>query len=306
MEVSTVSPTPASPTEGDDLCEIDFSSMAIHSVTLLICVCGLAGNGAVLWLLSLKIRNSGIFDLAFADFLFLLFTVPSTLLFLMEDVFCSAIMPLGYLSFLFQLSMVSYYWALFQLAFLNFRKYMIFLFQLCCHCDFPERLWWVLESVQYWAFFSLFIVIPGVTSLCPSKKQEQCRAVLISIYAIILLLFAAPVVISCTIDIIKVKRGSQQKQPETRDIVIFITVLFTLLLGLCNFLQQLGYMPVPIQVVFLFTCIHSSIKPFIYFLAGKCWSSCSMESLQHSLQSVFEEKKETTAGRNDAFMDTGV
>ncbi|XP_005062354.1 PREDICTED: mas-related G-protein coupled receptor member H-like [Ficedula albicollis] len=306
MEVTTVTLSPASPTEGDDLCEIDVSSVAIHSVTLLICLCGLVGNGAVLWLLSLKIRNSGIFDLAFADFLFLLFTVPSALLFLMEDVFCTAIMPLGYLSFLFQLSMVSYYWALFQLAFLNFRKYMIFLFQLCCHCDFPERLWWVLESVQYWAFFSLFILIPGVTSLCPSNKQEQCRAALVSIYAIILLLFAAPVLISCTNDIIRAKGGSQQQQAETRDIVIFITVLFTLLLGLCNFLQQIGYMPVPTQVVFLFTCIHSSIKPLIYFLAGKCWSSCSMESLQRSLQSVFEEEKEIIARRNDAPRDPEV
>ncbi|XP_056348040.1 mas-related G-protein coupled receptor member H-like [Oenanthe melanoleuca] len=289
MEVTTVSPSPASFTEGDNLCDIDVTSVAMHSVTLLICLCGLAGNGAVLWLLSLKIRNSGIFNLAFADFLFLVFTVPSILLFLVEDISCSIIMPLTYMSFLFQLSMVSFYWALFQLAFLNFRKDMTFLFELCCHCcHLPERLWWVVDSVQDWAFFALFTVIPMVTSLCPSHEQEQCRAALISMFTVILLLFVVPMVISRTIDIIRAMRGSKKQQPKRRDIIIFLIVVFALLINLCNFLQQLGYMPVSSQVVFLLTCIHSSIKPFIYFLAGHCWSPCSIWSLRDSLQEVFE------------------
>uniref|UniRef100_A0A803WBW9 G-protein coupled receptors family 1 profile domain-containing protein n=1 Tax=Ficedula albicollis TaxID=59894 RepID=A0A803WBW9_FICAL len=284
--------------------EIDVTHVAIHSVTLLICLCGLVGNGSVLWLLSLKIRNSGIFDLALADFLFLLFTVPSVFLFLVEDVSCSPIMPLAYLSFLFQLSMVSYFCVLFRLAFLNFRKDVTFLIKLCCRCDLPERLWRLVDSVQDWVFFSHFTVIPMLTSLCSSQEQENCRAALISMYPMILLLFAAPVVISRTILLVKAKRGSQQQKPERRDNVISLVVLFTLLLGLCNFLQHLGYIPVSSQVVFLLTCIHSSIKPFIYFLAGKCWSPCSMESLQHSLQRVFEEKKEETAFSDDATTDT--
>ncbi|XP_005046493.1 PREDICTED: mas-related G-protein coupled receptor member A8-like [Ficedula albicollis] len=289
MEVTTVSPSPASPTKGNNLCDTDVSNVAIHSVTLLICLCGLAGNGAVLCLLSLESRNSGIFDLAVADFLFLLFTVPSTLLFLMEDVSCCPIMPLMYLSFPFQLSMVSSYWTLFKLAFLNFRKDMTYLIELCCCCfHLPERLWWMVDSVQDWAFFSIFAVIPMVTSLCPSHEQEHCQAALISMFTAILLLFVAPMVIFRTIDIIRAMRGSKKQQPKRRDIIIFIIVDFTLLLGLCNFLQHLGYIPVSSQVVFLLTCIHSSIKPFIYFLAGKCWSPCSMGSLRLSLQRVFE------------------
>ncbi|XP_032918699.1 mas-related G-protein coupled receptor member H-like [Catharus ustulatus] len=306
MEVTTVFPSPASPTEGDDLCETDVTNVAIHSVTLLICLCGLAGNGAVLRILSLKIRNSGIFDLAFADFLFLLFMLPSTLLFLLEDVSCSAIISMRYLRLLSQLSMVSFYWALFQLTFLNFRKDMIWLFQLCCRCDLPERLWWVVESAQHWAFFSLFTVIPVVTFLCPSHEQGHCRAAVVSMYTIILLLFAAPVVISRTIDIINAKRGSLQQQHDTQDNVIFIIVLFTLLLGLCNFLQQVGYISVPTQIIFLLTCIHSTIKPVIYFVAGRCWSPCSVASLRDSLQRVFEEKKGNTASSDDANTDTGV
>ncbi|XP_037993632.1 mas-related G-protein coupled receptor member H-like [Motacilla alba alba] len=309
MEVSTMSPSPASPSERDDLCEIHVPSVAIHSVTLLICLCGLAGNGAVIGLLSLKSRNAGIFDLAVIDFLFLLFAVPSALLFLVEDVSCSPIMPLMYVNFIFQLSLVSYYWVLFRLMSSIPVLYMQKLCKLCCRWDIPKRLLWVLDTVQYWAIFALFTVIPTVTFLCPSHKQDHCRAALISMYTIIILLFAAPVAISGTILLIKAKWGCHQEQPQQpkrRDIVTFLIVLFTLLLILWNFLHQLGYIAVSSQVVFLLTCIHSSIKPFIFFLAGRCWMPCSMESLQLSLQRVFEEPKEKKARRNYPTMDTGV
>ncbi|XP_077640466.1 mas-related G-protein coupled receptor member A8-like [Lonchura striata] len=324
MEVTTVSPRPASPTEGDDLCEVDVITVAIHSVTLLICLCGLAGNGAVLCLLSLKTGNYRIFNLAVADFLFLLFTVPTSLLFLVEDVSCIPILPLLYQHFFFQLSVVSYYWALFQLIPISNVLYTYKLCKLCCRCNLPERLWLVVGSVQYWAFFALFTVILTVTFLCPSHEQEHCWAALISMYTVILHLFAAPVAISFSVDFIKAKWGSQQQQPKRRDIVIHLTALLTLLLSFCHFLQQLGYITVPSQFFFLLTCINSSIKPFIYFLVGSwrtgnsrgsfmghcstvsCWRHCTVESLRDSLQRVFEKQKEETACRNYVTRDTGV
>ncbi|TRZ06023.1 hypothetical protein HGM15179_021084 [Zosterops borbonicus] len=303
MEVTTVSPSPASPTEGDDLCEIDVTSVAIHSVTLLICLCGLFGNGAVICLLSLKVPNIGIFDLAFADFLFLLFTVPSTLLFLVEDVSCSPVVPQLYLSFLFQLSVISYYWALFRLMYIS---NIVDMFKLCFCWDLPKFLSWLVFTVHYWAFFALLTVIPAVTNLCPSHQQEHCRASLISMYTLILLLFAAPVVIFHMIDFIKAKWSSKKQQPNRRDIVIFLLVLFILLLTLCNFLQQLGYTIVSSQFFFLINCVHSSIKPFIYLLAGGFQRPCSLRSLRVSLHRVFDEQKEKTAHSNDASMDTGL
>ncbi|XP_064570669.1 mas-related G-protein coupled receptor member H-like [Zonotrichia leucophrys gambelii] len=304
MEVTTVSPSPASPTEGDGLCETDVTSVAIHSVTLLICLCGLAGNGAVIGLLRLKFHNSRFFDLAIIDFLFLLFVLPSALLLLVEDVSCSPILPRLYLNYLLQLSVVSYYWVLFRLMHSSNVLYMDKLCSLCCRCDLPKRLVWVLESVQYWAFFALFAVIPTVTFLCPSHQQEHCQAALISVYTITLLLVVATLLISSTVDLIKAKWGSQQQQPKRRDIVIVITVLLTLLLSLWNFLQQLGYIDVSSQVVFLLACMHSTIKPFIYFSVGRCRRPCSIESLQLSLQRVFEEPKGKRAHSEDLAMDT--
>ncbi|XP_036240755.1 proto-oncogene Mas-like isoform X2 [Molothrus ater] len=306
MEVTTVSPSPASPTEGDRLCETDATTMAIHSVTLLIGLCGLAGNGAVIGLLNLISRNYRIFKLAVIDFLFLLTVVPYALLILVEDVSCSPILPMLYLSFLFQLSVVSLYWGLFWLIAGSNVLYVDKLCKLCFRWEPPERLLWVVVCVQYWAVFGLFTLIPTVTFLCPSHQQEHCRAALISMNTIILLLLAVPVLISSTVDFIKAKWGSQQQQLKGRDIVIFIIVLFIFLVAIWYFLHQLGYTVVPSQIVFLLACIHSSIKPFIYFLVGRCRRPCSMGSLQLSLQRVFEEPKEKTAPRNDPAMYTVV
>ncbi|XP_059330274.1 mas-related G-protein coupled receptor member H-like [Ammospiza nelsoni] len=306
MEVTTVSPSAASPTEGDDLCETDVTSVAIHSVALLICLCGLAGNGAVIGLLSLRSRNASIFEMALVDFLFLLFAVPSALLILVEDVSCSPVMPLMYMNFVFQLSVFSSYWALYRLSAGSSARYMRNFFELCCCCDPPLRLLWVLTLIRYWAFFAVFTIMPSVTFLCPSHQQEHCRAALISVYIIILLLYAAPLLVSNAVDFIKAKWGSQQQQPERRDIIIFVIVLLALIISLWNFLQELGYMVVPSQVVFLLACINSSIKPFIYFLVGRCWRPCSMDSLQLSLQRVFEGQEIKTARKNDATRDTGV
>ncbi|XP_057233349.1 mas-related G-protein coupled receptor member H-like isoform X2 [Malurus melanocephalus] len=302
MEMSTMSTPPTSPTE--DPCEADITNVAIHSAMLFICLCGLFGNGAVLCLLRLESTNSVIFHLGVADFLFLVFTVPSSLLFLLEDMSCSPTVPLVYLSFLFQLSMVSYYWVLFWLTDFGIATGIDKLCELLCRCHLPKRLLWVLMGMELWAFFALITVIPTVTVLCPSHEQQHCWAALFSIFTVILLLRAASTVISTTIYFIKAKCGSQQQQRKRRDIAIFLMVLFSLVLTLWNFLQQLGYTPVSSKFLFLIACINSTMKPFIYFLVGRCWRPCSVGSLRESLQRVFEEPEENTPRRNDATKDT--
>ncbi|KAM7019699.1 mas-related G-protein coupled receptor member X1-like [Passerculus sandwichensis] len=185
MEVTTLSPTPASPTEADDLCETDVTNVAIHSVTLLIGLCGLAGNGAVLWLLSLKGINFFIFIFVVIDFLFLLLTVPSALILLVEDVSCSPILPLLYLRFLYRLSVFSY-WVPLGLSGGSLMVWTAILWKLCCHRDLPVKVLIVVLLAHFWAFSAIFTEIPTLTFLCPSNEQEHCQAALIVVWAIIL------------------------------------------------------------------------------------------------------------------------
>ncbi|XP_031967843.1 mas-related G-protein coupled receptor member H-like [Corvus moneduloides] len=305
MAVSSVFPPSASPTEGDDPCEIDVTDVAIHGVMPLIGLCGLVGNGAVLWLQHMKPITDYIFNQAFDDFFFLLFMIPSTLLFLLENVSCSPIIPRVYSNFLFQLSMVSYHMGLYRLMSINTKRCRSTHYQLCYHCHLPQSMLWVVMRALQWAFFYTVIAVnPTVTSLCQSYKHEHCWGAVISMYTLNLFLFAAPVVISSTMLFIKAKCGSQQQQPEWLDIV-FLIALFTLPLSICNFLQQLGYITVSSQVFFLLACIHSTIKPFIYFSVGSCRRRC-WSPLRDCIQRVFVEPKDNTPSRNAAAMGTVV
>ncbi|XP_064281909.1 proto-oncogene Mas-like [Passer domesticus] len=324
MEVSTVSPLFTSPNNGTTQCDISVSNMAVDFVTLLIGLCGLAGNGAFLWLLHIDALTYFVaFNQASIDFLFLIIMVPSTLFFLVEEVSCSAIMPQMYLSLLFQLSMVSYSTGLYRLSFISIERCRSILCQFFCGCQISERLLLVVMKILFWALFFVVVAVnPMVTSQCQSHEREQCQVALTSMYALNLSLFAAPMVISCTILFINFKPGSQQQQHMRLDIVIFLVVLLSLPLSLWSFLQQLGYTAVPSQVVFLLTCITSSIKPFINILVGtwkrdcsmrSCWRHCSMQSyrrhssvqsLRKAIHRVFEEPKENTAHSTEPTMDT--
>ncbi|XP_066043413.1 mas-related G-protein coupled receptor member H-like [Chamaea fasciata] len=307
MEVTTVSPSPASPTEGDNLCDIDVTDVAVDSVTLLICLCGLIGNGAVLCLLQRNPTTFYIINLAFANFIFLYFVVLSTLLYLKEELSCSTTAPLVLLRALFPLLLFSYNLGLYLLTAISINSCTSILCPVWYHCRRPQHLSWVVCALL-WAF-SISVIVT-VTSLCQSQEHEHCQVSLTSMYALNLFLFAPAMVTSTTILFFKVKCGSHQQQPRRLNTVTFLVVLFFLLfalpLSLSNFLQQLGYVVVSSQLIFLLSCIYSTISPFIFFLVGRCWRPCSLGSLRLSLQRLFEEPEENTAHNNDPAMDTAV
>ncbi|CAN8214276.1 unnamed protein product [Coccothraustes coccothraustes] len=314
MEVTTVSPPANSSTEGDDLCETGATDVAIHSVTLLICLCGLAGNGAVIWVLGFRIQRDTmkpitayVLDLAIINFLFLILTVPSTLLYLLEDLYCSAIMSPAYTRFLFLLFRMFYSVGLYRLTAISIERCRSMLCPPGLFCHLPQDLSWVVVSAMLWALsITVVAAISAVTSLCQSQEHKHCQVAFISLYILNFLIFAPSVVISSTILFMHFKGSSQQQQSKKLDIIVFLAVLLTLPLSLWNFLQQLVYTTVSPQVVLLFACMHSSINPFIYISVTKGWRCCSMESLRESLQKVFEEPEVSSAPRNDATTDTGV
>ncbi|XP_074442537.1 mas-related G-protein coupled receptor member H-like isoform X2 [Larus michahellis] len=309
MEVNHQSPPPTSPTpttDGDNSCRMEVTDMAIDGLTLLICLCGLVGNGVVLWLLGFRIRRNPItvyiLNLAVADFTFLLFMVTSSLLYLIDNASCSTVGVLKYMRWLFLLSLFSYNMGLYLLTAISIERCVSIL---CSSIHRPKHLS-VVVCALLWALS--IAVLAAVTSLCLLYDHERCRMALISMYVLNFLVFAPSMVISSTILIIKVQCSSQQRQPKRLYIVIFLTVLFFLLfalpLSIWNFLQQFSYTSVPSQVVFLLACINSSINPFIYFLVGSCWRHCSLVSLQVAFRRVFEELEDNTACSQDTTMDT--
>uniref|UniRef100_A0A8C4UZ66 G-protein coupled receptors family 1 profile domain-containing protein n=1 Tax=Falco tinnunculus TaxID=100819 RepID=A0A8C4UZ66_FALTI len=297
MEVNRTSPPPTSPvpdTNGDDQCTIDVTDMAVDIVTLLICLCGLVGNGAVLWLLGFRIRRNPItvyiLNLAVADFTFLLFMVTSGLLYIMENISCSTAVPLVYLRSLFLLSLFSYNMGLYLLTAISIERCVSILCPLWYRCRRPQRLS-AMVCALLWALS--IAVIAAVTSLCLLHEHEHCRMALISMYALNFLIFAPPMVISNVILFIKVLCGSQQRQPRRLYIVIFLTVLFFLMFGvplsIWNFLQQFNYT----VICLLLASVNSSINPVIYVLVGSYGRFRFRGSVKVALQRVFEDRSDS-------------
>ncbi|KAM9278573.1 mas-related G-protein coupled receptor member H-like [Morus bassanus] len=311
MEANHTSPPPTSPaptTHGDDLCRMDVTDMAIDSVTLIICLCGLLGNGAILWLVGFCIRSnpitSYILNLAVADFTFLLFMATLALLYIVENISCSPVGLLMYLRSFFQFSL-SYNMSLYLLTAISIERCVSIFCPLWYRCHHPQHL-----SVVVCTLLSVFCItlITLVTSLCLLHEHEHCQMALISMYILNFLIFAPSLVISSTILFIKVLCASQQRHPKRLYIVIFLTVLFFLIFGIplsiWNFLQQVSYTAMSSQTVLLLACINNSIKPFIYFLVGSCQRHCSLVSPHVAFRSVFEEPEDNTACSNDTTMYT--
>ncbi|XP_051476801.1 mas-related G-protein coupled receptor member H-like [Apus apus] len=301
MEVKQTPPPSLSPsptTDEDDLCTIEVPAMAMDCVTLLIGLCGLVGNGAVLWLLGFRIRRNPvtvyILNLAISDFTFLLFMLTSSLLNMLENFYCSTGF-LKYLQPLFLLSLFSYNMGLYLLTAISIERCASVVFPLWYRCRRPQ---WLSAVVCALLWALSIAVIAAVSSLCLAHQQEHCQTALISMYAVEFLIFAPPMVISKVILFFKVLCVSQEPQPKRLYIVISLTVFFFLLfalpLSIWSFLQQFGYSFMSSQVVFLLACISSSINPFIYFLVGSCRRHCSWVSLQVAFQRVFEETGLTT------------
>ncbi|PKU29579.1 mas-related g-protein coupled receptor member h-like [Limosa lapponica baueri] len=273
--------------------------MAIDGLTLLICLCGLVGNGVVLWLLGFRIRRNPItvyvLNLAVTDFTFLLFVATTSLLFLIENSSCYPVGILKYQRWVFLFSLFSYNMGLYLLTAISIERCASILCPLWYRCRRPQRLSAALCALL-WALS--ITVTAVVTSLCLMKYERHCQIALISMYILNFLIFAPPMVISNVILFIKVLCVSKRRQPKRLYIVIFLTVLFFLIFGvplsIRNFLEQFSYRFMSSQAVFLLACINSSINPFIYFLVGSCRRHCSLVSLQVAFQRVFEETAVTT------------
>uniref|UniRef100_A0A8C4KHB1 G-protein coupled receptors family 1 profile domain-containing protein n=1 Tax=Dromaius novaehollandiae TaxID=8790 RepID=A0A8C4KHB1_DRONO len=303
MELNHTYLLPAQPTladDGDYKCVIDVSDVALDGVTLLICLCGLVGNGAVLWLLSFCIRRNSftiyILNLAFADFIFLLFMLISALLYIVDNISCSTSEFLNYLRSLLLLSLFAYNMGLYLLTAISIERCVSVLCTNSHHCHRPKHLSAIVCALLWALSIS---VIAAVTFLCMSRQHEHCQLALTSMYVLNFLIFAPPMVLFSTILFIKVRCNSQHHHSGKLYIVIFLTVLFFLLfalpLSIWNFLQQFNYIVGQSQIVFLLVCINSSINPFIYFLVGSYKRHFSMVSLKVSFQRVFEELGDNTA-----------
>uniref|UniRef100_K7EWG2 Mas-related G-protein coupled receptor member H-like n=1 Tax=Pelodiscus sinensis TaxID=13735 RepID=K7EWG2_PELSI len=276
---------------GNECSKDSFTDISINSVTLLICLLGLMGNGTVLWFLGFRIKRNTftvyILNLGIADFGFLLFLGVSLTMNMMNHFFC---LDLEWRPFLL-LFLFTYNTSLYLLTAISIERCISVFFPLWSRCRRPKPLS-ALVCALLWVFSSLLIGL--VCHFCLLNPDKKCLVTVISMNIFNFLVFTPIMVLSNLILSIKVRCSSQRRQPRKLYAVILLTILFFLVfavpLSIQCFMLYFNYFLFSNETCFMLASLNSSINPVIYFLIGSYKKRRFQGSVKVVLQRVFEEK----------------
>ncbi|XP_005140601.2 proto-oncogene Mas-like [Melopsittacus undulatus] len=268
------------------------------SITLLLCLCGLVGNGAILWLLGFRIRRSPftayLLNLAVADSCFLLFTSAFLVVYHMPMLSCSQPALLGVLPLFHSMVLLTYSSSLYLLTAISVERCMGVLWPFWCRGRRPE----LLSAAVCILLWALSCVLAGlVYFMCEPDHSQHCWVVLGLLCCLNFCLFTPFMVLSNVILFIKLRRSSWQHHPARLYAVIFLTVLFFLLFGIPLsvqiFLNFFVYISFVFEVCLLLASFNSGINPVIYVLVGSYGKFTFRGSFKVALQRVFEDRADS-------------
>ncbi|XP_074006057.1 proto-oncogene Mas-like [Numenius arquata] len=270
------------------------------SITLLVCLCGLVGNGAILWLLGFRIRRNPftayLLNLAVADACFLLCT--SAFLVIYHMPMLSRFQPeiLQVLPLFHSMVLLTYSTSLYLLTAISVERCICVLWPFWSRCHRPK----LLSAAMCSLLWALACVLAGlVYFVCDLGHSKHCWMAF-GAFCFLNFCFVPPfMVLSNVILFIKLRRSSWQHHPARLYTVIFLTVLFFVLFGIPlsvqTFLNFFGYINFVFEICLLLASFNSSINPVIYVLVGSCGNGNSRfrGSVKVALQRVFEERADS-------------
>ncbi|NXX76064.1 MRGX1 protein, partial [Urocolius indicus] len=268
------------PYNGTD-CDTDHLSKV--PATLLVCLCGLLGNGAVLWLLGLRIRRNPItvyiLNLAVADFTFLLSITVTLVTFYSPESLCPRLGSQDATTVLNIIILFTFMAGVYLLTAFSAATSLPVLLPSRCSCH-PSQRCSVLLCVLLWA---LSFLLTLTLYFCPAAL---IAFVLSYLFSLLTMIFSGLTLLA------RILRCSWQYPPRKLCVVVLLAVFFFpfltadfgywLLLRLFDFSVFVFGASVP------FACVHSSINPVIYFLAGNCTKKFTL-SVRVAFQRAFED-----------------
>uniref|UniRef100_A0A8D0F8Q0 G-protein coupled receptors family 1 profile domain-containing protein n=1 Tax=Strix occidentalis caurina TaxID=311401 RepID=A0A8D0F8Q0_STROC len=268
------------------------------SITLLICLCGLVGNGAILWLLGFRIRRNPftayLLNLAVADSCFLLCTSVFLVIYHMPMLSCFQPELLRVLPLFHSMVLLMYSTSLYLLTAISVERCVGVLWPFWCRCHRPK----LLSAIVCSLLWALAFVLAGlVYFVCDLGHSEHCWMVLgtscfLNFFSTIL---SSTMLISNLLLFIKLQCGSQRRQPGKLYVVVLLSVIFFFAFGIPFSVEVFLNLPsshelLPEKTTFLLALLNCSINPVIYFLVGS-WRQCRFQgSMKVALRRVFEEK----------------
>ncbi|XP_025071684.1 LOW QUALITY PROTEIN: mas-related G-protein coupled receptor member H-like [Alligator sinensis] len=270
----------------------DLAEVILDSITLLICLFGLVGNGIVLWILGCHIKRNPftvyILNLAIADFGFLL-CLPVFLAIVYIYCFTSHFPII--LDTFFLLSLLTYNTSLFVLTAISTERCLSVLCPIWQHIHRPKY----LSATVCALFWVLSCLTTGLISFfCLFEESDYCSVTFQVTCVLSFLIFPPLMIIFNLILFIRIQYGSQRHQPRRLYVVILLTIIFFLLFAVpfsaYIFLSIFEYFDLKFEACIMLASVNSSVNPVIYFLVGNYRKRLFRGSIKVALQRVFQEK----------------
>ncbi|XP_075782182.1 mas-related G-protein coupled receptor member H-like [Pelodiscus sinensis] len=289
-------------------CSTDVTVVTIDSITLLLCLFGLVGNGIVLWFLSFCIKRNVftvyILNLAAADFGFLLFLPGYLITSNAKQHFCVALEGKNLTNTFLVLSLLTYSASLYFLTAISMERCMSVFFPIWHRRSRPTH----LSAIICALLWALSCLLSGtVYSLCFVDGTEYCLQRFLPVYGLNCLIFAPIMVGSSLVLFIKLRRSLQFRHPGKLYVVILLTVFFFLVFAVplsVQYFLDLIEQSLTNEFSFLLASINSSINPVIYFIVGSYRQHRLRGCLLVALRAIFEEKTDFSEDGEISRQDT--
>ncbi|NXU53809.1 MRGRH protein, partial [Turnix velox] len=263
---------------------------AFHSskvpVTLLICFCGLVGNGAVLWFLGSHVRQNPItvyvLNRAVADFAFLLSVVAALGIFYGPESLCHRLGSQSVTTALNMSILFTFTASVYLLAAFSATTSLALLspFHWLCH---PSWLLPVLLCALLWV---LSFLLTFTLYFCPAALMIFILSYFLSLMTLIL---------SGLILLSRLFCSSRQCSPRRLCLVVLLAIFFfpflTADLVYWLLLRLFDSSAFVLKISLPLACTNSAVNPLIYFLVGSCAKKFTL-SPRVAFQRILEDVTE--------------
>ncbi|XP_064020096.1 mas-related G-protein coupled receptor member X1-like [Pogoniulus pusillus] len=280
-----------------DTCFVLLEWKAVAAVCMAISLCGLVGNGLVLWFLGCHMKQNPsatyALYLALADFLLLLLLLLHMLAVWNISLICLNDLVSMYAGFVVAVDTLCDYFVLCSLTFLTAMSV-----EQCLAVFFPA--WYNLHCPKYYSVIVCLVLValPGllfyprrIRFIGPRSYEAAFDGAVIAICTISLSLM----LVSNLALLIKSRCGSEGRHPGNIHVTALLSMIFFFALETVSSA--------------LVASVNSSIKPVLYFLLGSCRQRRSRRSIEVAFRRLFEDeatREERSQEPGDAVMETSV
>ncbi|XP_051476917.1 mas-related G-protein coupled receptor member D-like [Apus apus] len=275
---------------------LPYGLMVFTGVCMGISLCGLVGNGIVVWFLGFHMKQNPFtiyaLNLAVADFSLLLLYFLLILAVLTVAAACPYLYSFisYYRDFAFAVEFLCHFFDLSSLGLLtaiSVEQCISVLFPIWHRCHRPKHFSGAVSGVL-WALAGI-LVSSRYLSLNVAESDET---VFTDVTMVVSMMLSLVMLISDLSLFMKLRCGSQRCQQGQRSISVLLSGIFFLALGISFGVEVFLNLASSLELFpenFLLDLLNCSVAPVVYFLVGICQQCRLQGSMKSTFRRVFDE-----------------